>query len=80
LYFLLGQRIIESIVTALIVISVKGEAPIAAAIVAIIAGVETWISSAGKPLRGRFNQPAAIIVLLSISAIPILLTVAAVSC
>jgi hypothetical protein len=74
-YFLLQQRMIPSIVTALAVISVKEDAPIAAAVVAVIAGVETWISSAGKPLRCRFNQPAAVIVLLSISAIRILLAI-----
>ena len=48
-YFLLQRRMIPSIVTALAVISVKEDAPIAAAMVAIVAGVETWISSAGKP-------------------------------
>src|SRR5215469_16264633 len=45
-YFLLQQRMIPSIVTALTVISVKEDAPIAAAMVATVAGVETWISSA----------------------------------
>ena len=49
-YFLLQQRLIPSIVAGLAVISAKEEAPIAAAIVAIIAGVETWTSSAGKPI------------------------------
>jgi len=44
-YFLVQQRMIPSIVTALAVISVKEDAPIAAAMVPIIAGVETWISS-----------------------------------
>ena len=47
-YFLLQRRMIPSIVTALAVISVKEDAPIAAAMVAIVAGVETWISSADK--------------------------------
>jgi hypothetical protein len=51
---------IASIVTALVVISVKEDAPIAAAMVAIVAGVETWLSSPGKPRRYRFNWPAAI--------------------
>ena len=74
-YFLLRQRIIPSIITALAVISVKEDAPIAAAIVAIVAGVETWTSSAGKPPRCRFNSPAAITLLLSISAIPLLLAI-----
>jgi len=74
-YFLLRQRMIPSIVTALAVISVKEDAPIAAAVVAIIAGVETWISSAEKPLRCRFNQSAALTLLLSILAIPFLLAV-----
>src|SRR5438094_6278369 len=74
-YFVLQQRMIASIVTALAVISVKEDAPIAAAVVAIIAGVETWISSAEKPLRCRFNQSAALTLLLSILAIPFLLAV-----
>jgi len=74
-YFLLRQRIIPSIITALAVISVKEDAPIATAIVAIVAGVETWISSAGKRPRCRFNAPAAITLLLSISAIPLLLAI-----
>ena len=74
-YFLLRRRIIPSIITALAVISVKEDAPIAAAIVAIVAGVETWISSAGKRPRCRFNWPAAITLLLSISAIPLLLAI-----
>src|SRR5262245_10228741 len=64
-YFLLQRRLIPSIVTALVVVSVKEDAPIAAAIVAIIAGVETWIASAGKPARCRLNRPAAIVFLLS---------------
>ena len=74
-YFLLQQRMIPSIVTALAVISVKEDAPIAAAMVAIVAGVETWISSPGKPARCRFNWPAAIILVLSVSAIPLLLAI-----
>ena len=74
-YFLLQQMPIPSIVTGLAVISAKEDAPIAAAIVAIVAGVETWISSAGKPLRCRFNRCAALILLLSILAIPLLLAV-----
>jgi len=73
--FLLQQRPIPSIITGLAVISTKEDAPIAAAIVAIVAGVETWISSAGKPLRCRFNQSAAFIFLLSSLAIPLLLVV-----
>ena len=74
-YFLLQQRMIPSIVTALAVISVKEDAPIAAAMVAIIAGVETWISSPGKRARCRFNWPAAITLLLSVSAVPLLLAI-----
>src|SRR6266487_437720 len=74
-YFLLQQRMIPSIVTALAVISIKEDAPIAAAMVAIVAGVEAWISSAGKRPRCRFNSPAAITLLLSISAIPLLLAI-----
>jgi hypothetical protein len=54
---------------------VKEDAPIAATMVAIIAGVETWISSAGEPARSRFNSPAAITLILSVSAIPLLLTI-----
>ena len=69
-YFLLQRRMIASIVTALVVISVKEDAPIAAAMVAIVAGVETWISSPGKPRRYRFNWPAAITLILSISGDP----------
>src|SRR6266516_1442294 len=64
---------IPSIITGLAVISTKEDAPIAAAIVAIVAGVETWISSAGKPLRCRFNQSAAFIFLLSSLAITLLM-------
>src|ERR1700730_6022807 len=62
-YFLLRQRMIQSIVTALAVISVKEDAPIAAAMVAIVAGVETWTSLAGKPARCRLNWPAMITLL-----------------
>src|SRR5256885_720124 len=74
-YFLLQQRKLPSILTALAVISVKEDAPIAAGVVAIVAGVETWISSAGKPPRCRFNWSAAITLLLSGSAIPLLLAI-----
>ena len=74
-YFLLQQRLVPSIVAGLAVISVKEDAPIAAAMVAIIAGVETWISSPGKPLRCRFNHAAALMLLLSISAMPVLLAI-----
>ncbi len=74
-YFLLQQRMIPSIVTALAVISVKEDAPIAAAVVTIVAGVETWISSVGNRARSRVNWPAAITLLLSVSAIPLLLAI-----
>jgi uncharacterized membrane protein len=74
-YFLLQQRRIPSIVTALAVISVKEDAPIAAALVAIVAAVETWSSSAGKGGPYRFNWPAAITLLLSLLAIPLLLAI-----
>jgi len=74
-YFLLQQRVIASIVTALVVISVKEDAPLAAAMVAIVAGVETWLSSPDKPPRNRFNRPAAITLILSASAIPVLLAI-----
>ena len=74
-YFLLQQRMLPSIATALAVISVKEDAPIAAAMVAIVAGVETWIASPGKSVRRRFNWPAAIALLLSVSAIPFLLAI-----
>jgi uncharacterized membrane protein len=74
-YFLLQRRMIASIVTAIAVISVKEDAPIAAAMVAIVAGVETWISSPQEPTRSRFNWPAAIILILSLSAIPLLLVI-----
>src|SRR5437660_12137412 len=74
-YFLLQQRMLPSILTALAVISVKEDAPIAAGVVAIAAGVETWISSAGKAPRSRFNWPAAVTLLLSVSAIPLLLAI-----
>src|SRR5206468_1352194 len=74
-YFLLQRRVIASIVTALVVISVKEDAPIAAAVVAMVAGVETWLSSPGKPPRYRFNWPAAITLILSVSAIPVLLAI-----
>ena len=69
-YFLLQQRLIPSLVTALAVVSVKEDAPIAAAMVAIVAGVETWIASAGNRGRSRFNWPAAIVVLLSVLRSP----------
>jgi hypothetical protein len=74
-YFLLRQRMIPSIVTALAVISVKEDAPIAAAMVAIVAGVETWISSSDKSVRHRFNLAALITLLLSVAAIPCLLAI-----
>jgi uncharacterized membrane protein len=74
-YFLLRQRMIESIVTALAIFSVKEDAPVAAVIVAIVAGVETWISSPGKSAPYRLNWPAAITLLLSVSAIPLLLAI-----
>jgi len=74
-YFLLQQRTIASIVTAIAVISVKEDAPIAAAMVAIVAGIETWFSSQGKPARCRFNSPAVITLILSVFAIPVLLAI-----
>jgi hypothetical protein len=74
-YFLLQQRILASIVTAIAVISVKEDAPIAAAMVAMLAAVETWLSSPDKPARCRFNRPAVITLILSVSAIPVLLAI-----
>ena len=72
-YFLLQRRMIPSIAMALVVISVKEDAPIAAAMVAIVAEVETWISSADK--HSRLNYPALIVLLLSVFAIPVLLAI-----
>jgi hypothetical protein len=74
-YFLLQRRMIASIMAALVIFSVKEDAPIAAAMVATIGGVETWLSSPGKPARDRFNWSAAITLLLSLSAIPLLLAI-----
>lgn len=74
-YFLLQQRIVASILTALVVISVKEDAPIAAAMVATVAGIETWISSAGKRPCSRINRAAAITLFLSVLAIPVLLAI-----
>jgi Predicted membrane protein (DUF2079) len=74
-YLLLQHRMMPSIAAALAVISVKEDAPIAAAMVAIIAGVETWLSSTGERGRCRFNWPAAITLFLSVSAIPLLLVI-----
>ncbi len=72
-YFLLQRRMTPSIAMALAVISVKEDAPIAAAMVAIVAGVETWISSADK--HSRLNYPALIVLLLSVFAVPVLLAI-----
>jgi hypothetical protein len=74
-YFLLQRQMIPSILTALAVISVKEDAPIAAAMVAVVAAVETWNSTPGKCLASRFNWPAVIIVLLSVCAVPVLLAI-----
>jgi len=74
-YFLLQQRMTPAIVTAIAVISVKEDAPIAAAMVAIVAGIETWISTPSRPARCRFNRAAAIVLIFSVSAIPLLLTI-----
>src|SRR4029077_19930945 len=40
-----------------------------------VAGAETWMASAGKPSRCRVNWPAAITLLLSASALPLLLAI-----
>ena len=75
LYCLLQQRMVPSIVTALAVISIKEDAPIAAAMVAIVAGVETWTSASGKRARCRLNWPAMITLFLSVLAVPLLLAI-----
>src|SRR5437764_13198593 len=74
-YFLLQQRLVPSIVTALVVISVKEDASISAAMVAIVAGVEVWLTSAGKQPPDRLNRPALIVLLLSALAVPALLAI-----
>ncbi|HZS16580.1 MAG TPA: DUF2079 domain-containing protein [Candidatus Udaeobacter sp.] len=74
-YFLLRQRTIASVVTALVIFSVKEDAPIAAGLTAIIAGVETWTSATPKSERHRFNLPAAIVLILSVCAVPVLLLI-----
>jgi uncharacterized membrane protein len=74
-YFLLQRRLVPSIVTGIVIVSVKEDAPIAVAMVAVVAGVETWTASAGRPVLCRFNLPAAIVALLSVSAIPLLLAI-----
>jgi hypothetical protein len=66
---------VPSIVTALAVISIKEDAPIAAAMVAIVAGVETWTSASGKRARCRLNWPAMITLFLSVLAVPLLLAI-----
>ncbi len=72
-YFLLRQQTLASVVAALVIFSIKEDAPVAAGLTAIIAGVETWMSATGKSARHRFNLPAAIVLILSASAIPVLL-------
>lgn len=74
-YLLLQRHMLASILTALAVISAKEDAPIAAAMAAMVAGVETWIASADKRPRCRINWPAAITLLLSVCAIPVLLAI-----
>jgi uncharacterized membrane protein len=74
-YFLLQRRLVPSIVIALVVISVKEDAPIAAAMVAIVAWVETWMASAAESPPRSFNWPAAVVLLLSVCAIPVLLAI-----
>jgi hypothetical protein len=75
LYFLLQQRVIPSVLTALVVISVKEDAPIAVALMAIIAEGETWLSSTAKGAQFRHNRLALIVLLLSILATPVLLAI-----
>jgi uncharacterized membrane protein len=79
-YFLLRQRMIPSILAAIVVISVKEDAPIAASLVALVAGVEAWASSAGKQMRNRINWAAVVTLLLSIVAIPLLLAISRSQC
>jgi uncharacterized membrane protein len=74
-YFLLQRRMLPSIAMALAVIGVKEDAPIAAAMVAIVAGVETWVSSAEKHAHSRLNRPALIVLLLCVLAIPLLMAI-----
>lgn len=76
-YFLLQRRMGASILMALAVISVKEDAPIVAAMVAIVAGVETWFSSADKTVIGRLNRPALAALILSVAAVPLLLAISA---
>jgi len=74
-YFLLQQRTVLSILITLVVISVKEDAPIAAGMVAIVAGGETWVSSPAQGARSRLNRPAIIVLLLSVLAVPVLLAI-----
>jgi uncharacterized membrane protein len=74
-YCLLQQRMVPSIVTALAVISINEDAPIAGAMVAIVAAVETWTSASSKPPPCRLNWPAMITLFLSVLAVPILLAI-----
>ena len=74
-YFLLQKRLIPSVLTALVVVSLKEDAPIATAMVAIVASVEAWMASSDKTARSRINWPAAIVFLLSLLAIPVLLAI-----
>jgi uncharacterized membrane protein len=74
-YFLLRRRMLESVVLALTVMAVKEDAPIAAGLVAIIAGVETWTSSTSERVLRRVNWPAMVTLVLSVLAIPLLLAI-----
>ncbi len=69
-YFLLQRRVIASIVTALVVISVKEDAPIAAAVVAMVAGVETMyarhsLDRLGVVAPGSLSSPGALFVFVA---------------
>jgi uncharacterized membrane protein len=74
-YFLLRRCSHVAMLLAFAAIAVKEDAPFVVASIAIMAAVETWISSAGEPSLRRVNQPVMFTFTLAVLAIPILFTI-----
>ena len=76
-YFLLQRRLIPSSWHCRLLLLVWQRLYVLSAllVLGILLGSGTWIAGAGKPARCRFNQSAAIVLLLSISAIPLLMAI-----
>lgn len=72
-YFLLRRRWLGTLLLAVALCLVKEDAPVVAVIVAASIALEDLVRAVGRRVRGAWNLPALVVVLLGIVAVPVFL-------